>query len=176
MIDYFEHDLVSATELIPEIVDLYAVVYSEPPYEEGPDQVERFRSSLPEEIERPGFSMITADAEDRVMGAAYGWTMGAGSWWSRADRDPPDPIRQVDKFAIMEWIVHPGWRGRGIGSELIRRLLHDRPEKYATLASDPRSQARKMYERAGWRQVARSILPWGPAMDILVLDISEKAR
>jgi len=169
---YVRHGRVTAAAVMPELVDLYAVVYSEPPYEEGPDQVERFRSALPEEINRPGFALITANAEGRLVGAAYGWTMGAGAWWSRADQDPPVPIRDTDKFAVMEWIVRPDRRGRGTGSELIRRLLDDRPEKYATLASDPRSPARKMYERAGWRQVARSILAWGPEMDILVLDIS----
>ena len=176
MMTYVHHDLASATASIPELVDLYAVVYSEPPYEEGPDQVERFRASLPEEMNRPGFALITADSEDRLVGAAYGWTMGAGTWWSRADRDPPHPIRDADKFAVLEWIVHPDQRGRGTGTELIRRLLDARPENYATLASDPRSQARKMYERAGWHQVARSILSWGPAMDILVLDISHRPR
>jgi len=98
--------------------------------------------------------------------------MGAGAWWARADQEPPASIRDVDKFAVMEWIVHPDGRGRGIGAELVRRLLDGRPEGYATLASDPRSPARKIYERAGWRQVARSILSWGPAMDILILDIS----
>lgn len=172
MIAYLPHGPVSATALVPNLVDLYSVVYSEPPYEEGPDQVERFRASLPEEMNRPGFTLITADTEGRLVGAAYGWTMVAGTWWSRADQDPPAPIRDADKFAVMEWIVHPDQRGRGTGSELIRRLLADRPENYATLASDPRSQARKIYERAGWHQVARSILSWGPAMDILVLNIS----
>jgi GNAT superfamily N-acetyltransferase len=96
--------------------------------------------------------------------------MPAGRWWSRADQQPPADIRDVDKLAVMEWIVHPDRRGEGIGAELIRRLLEDRQERYATLASDPRSAARGMYERAGWRQVARTQLSWGPAMDLLVLE------
>ena len=47
--------------------------------------------------------------------------------------------------------------GEGISAELIRRLLEDRRERYATLASDPRSAARGMYQRAGWRQVDEAV-------------------
>lgn len=156
---------------MPALVDLYAVVYAEPPYEEGPEQVERFRASLPDETARAGFTLITAEDDGPLVGAAYGWTMPAGSWWSRADQQPPAVVHDADKLAVMEWIVHPDRRAEGIGAELIHRLLEDRPEQYATLASDPRSAARRMYERAGWRQVARSKLSWGPAMDLLVLDL-----
>ena len=102
-----------------------------------------------------------------LVGAAYGWTMPAGVWWSRADNDPPPEIEAADKFAVMEWIVHPDRRGEGIGAELMRRLLADRPEPWATLASDPRSAARAIYGRNGWAQVATSRLPWGPPMDLL---------
>lgn len=154
------------------LADLYAVVYAEPPYEEGPEQVARFRDGLPEEAERPGFTLVTAAEDFSFIGAAYGWTMPAGSWWQRADTDPPAHLRDVDKLAVMEWIVHPHRRGEGIGSELMRRLLTDRPETYATLASNPRSVARSMYARAGWQQVAGSTLPWDDThMDLLILPL-----
>ncbi|MET0491567.1 MAG: GNAT family N-acetyltransferase [Actinoplanes sp.] len=78
------------------------------------------------------------------------------------------------QLAVMEWIVHPQRRAEGIGSELMRRLLQDRHEPYATLAADPRAPARGMYERSGWRRVARSKLAWGPAMDLLVLETSRR--
>ncbi|MEU8082188.1 hypothetical protein AB0B57_00930 [Micromonospora sp. NPDC049101] len=56
----------------------------------------------------------------------------------------------------------------------MRRLLADRPERYATLASDPRSRAREIYAHNGWRQVGASVLPWGPPMDPLVRDLDPK--
>jgi GNAT superfamily N-acetyltransferase len=155
---------------LAEFTDLYAVVYAEPPYEEGPEQAERFRTHLADDAGRDGFTVVAA-VDDTATGLAYGWTMPAGVWWSRADTDPPPEIRDVDKFAVMEWIVHPRYRGQGIGAKLIRALLADRPESFATLASDPRSAARSMYTRAGWRQVGTSTLPWGPPMDLLVLDL-----
>ncbi|MEU7618773.1 GNAT family N-acetyltransferase [Micromonospora rifamycinica] len=158
----------SAERFFTALVDLYAVVYAEPPYREGPEQVAGFRESLPGEAGRPGFGMIAAEDDGLLVGATYGWTMSAGTWWSRSDQEPPSEIREVDKFAVLEWMVHPHWRGVGIGAELLRRLLSHRPERYATLAANPASKARRIYRRTGWRQVATSTLPWGPPMDLLV--------
>lgn len=172
MVTYSHHDGESAASVIPDLVHLYAVVYAEPPYSEGPDEVNRFRSSIGEETTRPGFSLITAHDGENLVGAAYGWTMRAGAWWTRADRDAPAEIRDAIKLAIMEWIVHPQRRAESIGAQLIRKLLQGRQEVWATLASDPRSAARSIYQRAGWRQVASSELPWGTKMDLLILDLA----
>lgn len=162
----------SSAPWVDRLVDLYAVVYAEPPYEEGLEEVEGFRARLPGDMSRPGFELVIAADDDSLVGAAYGWTMPAGTWWSKADREPPADLKGIDKLAVMEWIVHPGRRGQGIGGQLIRRLIDGRSEPWATLASDPRSAARGMYERAGWNAVGRSVLSWGPAMDLLVLPLS----
>ncbi len=171
MLAYTTRRADSATRVFPALGNLYALVYAEPPYQEGPEQVDRFRRGLPDEAARLGFTLITAEDDGTLFGAAYGWTMPAGTWWSRADADPPAEVRDADKIAVMEWIVHPHRRSEGIGAELMRRLLWGRSERYATLASDPRSHARAVYARNGWRQVGRSVLPWGPPMDLLVLDL-----
>ncbi|MEV6695289.1 GNAT family N-acetyltransferase [Micromonospora sp. NPDC051196] len=160
-----------ARQVFDALENLYAIVYAEPPYSEGPEQVARFREDLPEETTRPGFSLITATDGTLLLGAAYGWTMATGTWWSRATVDPPPEIHEADKFAVMEWMVHPSHRGKGIGAELMRRLLAGRSEQYATLASNPASAARRMYERAGWQQLGTSALSWGPTMDLLVLPL-----
>jgi hypothetical protein len=36
--------------LFPRLVELYAAVYAEPPYREGPDDVAAFAAHLPEEV------------------------------------------------------------------------------------------------------------------------------
>jgi hypothetical protein len=110
------------------------VVYAKPPYEEGPEQVDRCRTSLGEEATRAGFALIAARDGEQLVGVAYGWTMAAGTWWSRADQEAPAGIRDVDKLAVMEWIVHTQRRAAGIGAELIRQLLQGRQEPHATLA------------------------------------------
>ncbi|MGI5520604.1 GNAT family N-acetyltransferase [Micromonospora sp. CA-259024] len=166
-----------AARFFRPLVELYEHVYSEPPYEEGPAQVARFRDSLPGEAGRLGFRLVTATEDSSLVGGAYGWTMLPFDWWSRADGEPPAEVREASKFAVMEWIVHPGRRGKGIGAELMRRLLARQPARYATLASDPRSHARKVYARNGWWQAGTSRMPWegGPVMDLLVLDLLDEA-
>lgn len=165
------------TGVTPELVDalagLYAVVYAEPPYCEGPEQVQGFRDGLPDEARRPGFTLHTAHDGGMLVGAVYGWTMPAGRWWRSADREPPAGLLDVDKLAVMEWVVHPQHRRHGIGGELMRRLLDGRPEPVATLASDPRSTARGIYEQAGWIQVGESQTPWGAHMHLLVLPLAD---
>ncbi|WP_231924566.1 GNAT family N-acetyltransferase [Micromonospora chokoriensis] len=166
------HTAESATAVFPALVRLYAVVYAEPPYAEGPEQVAAFAGGLSAEKERPGFILVVAQDDDSALvGAAYGWTMTAGRWWTRADTEPPEDLRSASKFAVMEWVVHPDRRGAGIGGELIHRLLDGRPESWATLASNPAAPARAIYQRAGWQQVGRSAMPDGTPMDLLVLPL-----
>jgi GNAT superfamily N-acetyltransferase len=157
---------------VPQLVDLYAVVYAEPPYEEGPEQVAGFAETLPRDLDADGFALTAAFVNEHLIGAAYGVTMSAGRWWSNTDDEPPAEMRDAAKFAVMEWMVLPANRGAGLGRSLIKLLLAGRPEPWAVLASDPRSAARRMYERAGWRQVGRSHLSWGPAMDLLALPLT----
>ncbi|MGA4730142.1 GNAT family N-acetyltransferase [Micromonospora taraxaci] len=170
-VTYTVHTAESATAVFPALVRLYAVVYAEPPYAEGPEQVAAFADGLSAETERPGFVLVVADDDDALVGAAYGWTMTAGRWWTRADIEPPDDLRSASKFAVMEWVVHPDRRGTGIGGELIRRLLDGRPESWATLASNPAAPARAIYQRAGWQQVGRSAMSDGTPMHLLVLPL-----
>lgn len=172
-IEYITSQSNEVSKFFAPLADLYKIVYAEPPYEEGPEQVTRFREGLPGEAERLGFTLVTAAEYGSLVGAAYGWTMPSGTWWQRADGEPPGELRDVEKFAVMEWIVHPHRQGHGIGGELLCRLLADRREQYATLASDHRSPARKIYARKGWRQVGKSVLPWGPPMDLLVVPLDQ---
>ncbi|WBB46939.1 hypothetical protein O3597_17365 [Verrucosispora sp. WMMA2044] len=78
-IAYARHTSLTSA-LVAALADLYAVVYAEPPYEEGPDEVAGFRDGLPEQAERKGFTLHTAHQGDVLTGAAYGWTMPAGAW------------------------------------------------------------------------------------------------
>ncbi|WP_428964295.1 GNAT family N-acetyltransferase [Micromonospora fluostatini] len=165
---YTRHDGSTAPVHFPKLVEMYARVYAEPPYEEGPEQVSRFASLLPNEAARPGFTLISAERNGVLIGAAYGLRMAAGQWWSSTEQEPPAHLLDADKFALMEWFVVPDEQGQGVGAGLMTRLLAGRPEPWAMLAADPRAPVREMYSRAGWRQVTRISAPWGPSMDVLV--------
>ncbi|MDQ7910790.1 GNAT family N-acetyltransferase [Phytohabitans sp. ZYX-F-186] len=173
--EYLVLDAAGARPLVDQIVALYAVVYAEPPYEEGPEQVARFADTFPAELATESFATVAATVDEQLVGAAYGWTMPAGRWWQNTDAAPAAEVRDVPKFAVMEWMVRPSHRREGVGRTLMAMLLADRPERWATLASDPRAAARSIYARAGWQQVGRSKLSWGPAMDLLVLPLTPPA-
>lgn len=144
------------TGRMAELESVYAEVYAEPPYEEGPEMAADFSARLDKERRQPGFAMVLAESTDgSLVGFAYGLTFGPDQWWRFAGDEPPE-TRGRPKFAVMELAVRSAWRGRRIGSALMSTLLADRPEPYATLCANPLAKARAIYESWGWIQVAIS--------------------
>jgi GNAT superfamily N-acetyltransferase len=158
-------------DLFPQLAELYAAVYAEPPYREGPDDVAAFAARLPEEVQRPGFALVGAFAGDRLGGVAYGWPLPSGEWFGGTVEEPPAAVRQLAKFVVMEWQVLAAYRNAGVGRALISALLADRPEPVAILAADPRAAARAVYARAGWQRCGALALPTGAVMDVLFLTL-----
>ena len=159
-----------ALALTKQMRELYAEVYAEPPYCEGPQFVARFTEHYTEELDLPGFSLTAATDGELLLGACYGWTMVAGRWFSSPTVEPPAEIMNVEKFAIMEWMVRQPHRQLGIGRKLLDLVLTDRPEPYAILASNPDAPARQIYEkRLGWQFCGSTEGGFMPPMDILAL-------
>jgi ribosomal protein S18 acetylase RimI-like enzyme len=72
----------------------------------------------------------------------------------------------------MELAVLPDRRGKGIGRALMDELLAERDEPYALLTVNPAADARRLYERLGWRHVA-STKPGNSSggMDVMLLKL-----
>jgi hypothetical protein len=151
--------------------DMYAEVYAEPPYCENEEHVRRFVGHFAEEVDRAGFGLAKATDSGAFVGAAYGWTMAPGRWFSSPTSEPPVEIRDVPKFAIMEWMVRKPYRDSGIGRRLLDLVLSDRFERFAILASNPAAPARQIYERWGWWYCGGSEPTLLPPMDILALPL-----
>ncbi len=165
-------DGVRARLLADQLRELYVEVYAEPPYNEGPEHFQRFADHFIEEVDLVGFTLAVALDGGNLVGAAYGWTMAPGTWWQSSISEPPEEIRAVRKFAVMEWMVRDSYRHHGIGRQLLDLLLTKRPEPYAVLASNPRAPARDIYERLGWRCCGQCKPALLPAMDLLALNLS----
>lgn len=120
-----------------------------------------------------GFSAVLAiSPDDKVIGFAFGFTFGAGEWWSGNPTPPTPEILERTKFALIELDVATAMRGQGIGRRLMDELLADRPEPYAVLTSVPGTPARGMYDRWGWVQMGTAQhAPDAPVMDQLVLPL-----
>ncbi|MDP9799327.1 GNAT superfamily N-acetyltransferase [Catenuloplanes nepalensis] len=175
-VSYDRLDGPAAAALAGQLAEVYAEVYAEPPYLEGPEHLARFREHFAEEVTRPGFALIRAVSDAHLAGVAYGWTMDAGRWWANGETAPPEDLRAAPKAALMEWFVRRPWRGRGVGAELLRRWLAERTELWAVLASNPAALARQIYAAHGWQQVGISKPDLLPPMDLLALPLQSGQR
>ena len=159
-----------------ELEAVYAEVYREPPYEEGPEMAAEFVQRLADQRMQQGFSMAIADAADgSLVGFAYGLTFPPDRWWRHAGSEP-DLTKNQSKFAIMEFAVRPRWRGKRIGSALMEAILADRKEPVATLCANPIAAANKIYRSWGWQFVATSHPPAIGPMDVLVKELASNVR
>lgn len=157
-----------AIEPLEECADLYVQVYAEPPYNGAPKfSRDRFLSRTRRQMTSAGFTMVTARRDGVLAGFAFGFSMAAGSWWANAS--PPEAeVLNAAKFAVVELVVDRRHRGKGLGTSLLRRLLQQRPEPYATLAAVIGSYAYDWYLRSGWRKVGefRAEPPFSDALVI----------
>jgi ribosomal protein S18 acetylase RimI-like enzyme len=152
------HEGSAAGALLEQIVDLYAVVFAEPPYDERPGDVEGFRELLAIELPQPGFRLVTAAVDAELVGFAYGYSLRAATrWWEGiAPLPPPEFTAERDgrTFAIKELAVAAPYRRKGIGRCLHDALLGRRNEERATLTVRPdATPALSAYESWNWSRL-----------------------
>ncbi len=176
------HDAESARTLLATLCDIYGEVNAEPPYYEGPNGVDDFRKRTRVQIEQPGFGLMTAHAEEEIVGFAFGLSLPPDtSWWD--DLLTPLPRELTEEwegrtFALIELDVRAPWRRRGVGRALHDALLADRPEERATLCASPEAEpAQAAYASWGWRKVGEKPLPLAgnPVYDVLVLPLTSQS-
>jgi ribosomal protein S18 acetylase RimI-like enzyme len=124
------------------VAALYAQVYAEPPYLEGPDDVQQFRTAYARHSRMPGFLLALAHAPDRKLaGFAYGYLLQAGTtWWDDIDAPLTPDFTAEDglrTFVVMELAVDHAYRRQGIATRLHHVLLRANPAARITLAARP---------------------------------------
>ena len=126
------------------------------------------RDWLPRHAEREAFRFLAAIADDgTVAGFAYGYTGGAGQWWTdrvAAAMDEESRRRWLDPphYEVVELHVRPSRQRGGIGSALLDRRLEGLPHSCALLSTQvDNAKARPFYEKHGW-QVVVDELSFGP--------------
>lgn len=155
--------------LLGELADAYLVAYADDP-EIGHSIYARdsFIERTRRQAESPGFKLVAAYASEEIAGFSFGLPFSAGRWWrGEADTPPSVDILAAEKFAVIELVVVPGFRGRGLATKLMRSVLEGRSEPYAMLLADQSGHARSIYDRWGWRAVQRL----QPAPDVAALDV-----
>jgi hypothetical protein len=94
--------------------DLYAEIYAEPPYHEGPAEVEDFASGWHRTIDQHNFRLVIARRASEPIGFAFGFSLGARTtWWDGALTSLSDEITTEypgRTFAIIELAVRRPYR------------------------------------------------------------------
>jgi ribosomal protein S18 acetylase RimI-like enzyme len=168
-----------AATLTSEVRAVYAAVYAEAPYRDGPADVAEFAAEWPGLVAQPGFRLVLArTGAAGVVGFALGHLVEpASGWWARIDPAPAAADTAGDvgvgdaggSFGVAELGVHPAWRRRGLASRLHEALLADRPEPRVVLwvrADAPAATA--TYARWGYRLVG--CVPDRPPYQVMCLD------
>ncbi len=107
---------------------------------------------------RPGDLGLVAEAPDRSGSSAPTRAVGA-AWLRTLTAAAPGYGYVADDVPELSMAVVPGWRGQGVGTELLTAVLErarQRGDRAVSLSvEDGNDVARRMYERVGFRAVGR---------------------
>lgn len=154
-------DSAEAAQALNEFLPVYAEVYAEPPYNEGPDDVASFAANdWPRRYTAPGFRLVLARHAGNAIGFAFGHNLPDNThWWTgMLDTIDPEITREWPgrTFAIIELAVRHQWRRRGIARQLHDRVVANSNAERATLLVRPEpeaSPARHAYGRWGFQRL-----------------------
>jgi ribosomal protein S18 acetylase RimI-like enzyme len=171
-----------AAELLEPICALYDAVFSVSPFRWTEEESAHHRWSLAELIGDPTFGLATAGAAGGLVGFAYGVRLAATTGWWQGFEEPlrPELVAEHEgrTFALIDLAVDEGYRGRGLGRQLLDVLLGSRGEERATLCVQPTAtETQAIYEHLGWRRVGRKRAGSGavsPLWDVFVLPLQAR--
>lgn len=161
-------------ELFSTVNELYAEIYAESPYGEGPSEVKDFISGWSQRIAHRNFRLVVARRADESIGFAFGFQLGVGAnWWDGALTPLPDEITTEYSgrtFAIIEIAVRRPYRQRGVGRVLHAHLTAGLSEERITLAVRPDAPVpQRAYRSWGYRPVGQvQPFPGAPVYDVMI--------
>ena len=151
--------------------ELYYAAFSPPPYAESRAEAQAFGTLVERDSRRPGFDAFVArDADGALVGLVYGYGTPAeppeGAWWARLIGAVGHECARewiLGQFAFCWYAVSPDAQGAGIGGQLYDTMMErvHTPRSWLVTHGEP-SRAREMYDRRGWRELARAELGWVP--------------
>ncbi|MBV9012171.1 MAG: GNAT family N-acetyltransferase [Pseudonocardiales bacterium] len=154
--------------------DLYAEIYAEPPYHEGPAEVKDFASGWHHTIDQRNFRLVIARRAGEPIGFAFGFPLRTGTtWWNGALTPLSDEITTEypgRTFAIIELAVRRPYRQQGIGRQLHTYLTAGLSEERITLLVRPEAPApQQAYLSWGYQPVGRiQPFPDAPIYDAMI--------
>jgi hypothetical protein len=152
-----------------DLADLY-VESSVAAVGDGYSSREGFLGRLTEDVRRPGFDMMIAEATvpgeaSVLVGAAFGFPVRRdGTWWRGFHGPLPHRIDQLTAsghvFAITDIVVHRHERERGLAGHLQDRLLTDHQSSLGvTMVSPTDITGYAAFRSWGWQDIGEFHLP-----------------
>lgn len=142
--------------LTPELHRLYRRCFTEPPWSESDEVIDGFPARLVADLDRVGAGGIVARDGARLVGVTYGRSAPETMPDNDATRAltsgvPADvwPDLVAPAVVVVELMVDPDDRGRGVGRELLSRYVAGHPA--AWLCTHPEAPARGVFEAVGFR-------------------------
>lgn len=173
---YKDFDPNHVSFIIPHLSDLYAQVYVEQPYCEGPAEVANFATRFEDQRREVGFSLTSCWSDRQLVGYLYGFTLTPECRWWDSLLTSVCTGKSVKEFRkqtayISELLVRADVRRHGIGRTLHARFLAPRAEGQALLLVHPNARAgRSAYARWGWRKVGYGVpFPGAGSYEALIL-------
>ncbi|MFJ8920144.1 GNAT family N-acetyltransferase [Streptomyces sp. NPDC102415] len=151
------------------IRQVYADVFSEPPWNEDPSAGDRYVERLAADATRPGFTAALALGEGSEGSFAEGAVGGFATAWTTPDVFPssrsyshvaealgPGRVEGwlCGALEVDELAVSPDARGAGLGAALLSAVTEAAPGGRCWLLTSVHAEATlRFYRRAGWHQV-----------------------
>ena len=152
-----------------QLVTVYRAAMSAAPFHETEVETGWFAEELAGEVGEPGFGCWVARDGDRVAGFAYGLPtpeVPAEGWYGLLRDAVGEAAGEwlEGQFAVVWIAVAPQWRGRGLGRQLLERLLAGAGTERAWLVThDLDTPARALYRSLGFQELGRGPLGWHDA-------------
>lgn len=159
------------------LVDVYRAAMGAAPFHETEVEAGFFAEELAGELEEPGFGCWVAGDDDQVVGFAYGYEtheVPSEGWYGllrdAVGQGPDGAARWLEgQFAVVWIAVRPDRRGRGLGRQLLERLLEGAATERAWLIThDLDTPARALYRSLGFRELGRGPLGWHDAERVVL--------
>ncbi|MGA8987534.1 N-acetyltransferase family protein [Aeromicrobium sp.] len=149
--------------VLDSLATVYLAAYGDASLPESRLDAENFASStVPRHARRDGFRLVVATTDGEVSGYGYGFTGKRGQFWSDwlAGAAPADIVETWvgDHFELVDIVVDPGHRGRGVAGKLHDVLVEGLPQERALLATAPDDgAAARLYGGRGWQVLVPEI-------------------
>jgi GNAT superfamily N-acetyltransferase len=158
-----ELDAAEASRAAAGWVEVYNACFTAPPWSEPARTPAEYAMAKQAHFTQRGLRAVEArdGANGHLLGVTYGWpapdTVPDLPFYRglRAGLGEPvwDALWAARPFEVVELMVDPSARGRGLGRALLERLCGAEPVSY--LATHPDAPAAPMYWHLGWHRFGR---------------------